>query len=558
MSHTPTLRGAFRTDPRGCQAYSEGAGIYRIIPQAVARPIDLEDVLALVRWAATTGQALVPRGAGSAMGGGNVGDGVMVDLTALDSPAGSVDSARRTVTVGAGVSLGEVDALAAAAGLRLPPDPSSRRWATAGGAIATNAAGPRSLRYGAMRDWVEGATVVTGMGEVLRLARGRSRTSKGANEAAGTVAGTAASGAARLFERHVAPMLREHTELIRARFPRTAKNSSGLALDRWLESGELIDLFIGAEGILGIVTEATFRLDAIPLASASVRVELDDLSRLGAAVEALLATGPSTCELLDRTFLDLVRDFGGGTAPRGEGLLLVEYEGSTRDEVMRRAELGLHSMRDLGLTAAIGDTPESAAELWEVRHAASPILASLPPETRSLQVVEDGCVPVDRLAEYVMLLRNAAASRGMRIVLFGHAGSGHLHANLLVDVTKAGFEGTLAEILAQVSDGVARLGGTLAGEHGDGRLRAPMLGRMYGSEVIELFRAVKQCFDPAGIFNPGVILSSEQTPSALGPLKVGDAATPLMPDVALALRSIERGAGYATLRLSLADDFGAG
>src|SRR5512134_2043132 len=258
MSHTPPLRGTFRTDLRGRQAYSEGAGIYRIVPRAVARPLDTADVIELVRWARHTRQALVPRGAGSAMGGGNVGEGTVVDLTALTEPAGEVDPTHRTMRVGAGVTLGAIDAAALPLGLRLPPDPSSRRWATAGGVFATNAAGPRTLRYGAMRRWVEGATVISGEGETLYLRRGSDAT----------------GSAAQRFHAEVAPALDGAADLIRRRFPRTAKNSSGLALDEWLASRDLIDLFIGSEGILGIVTEVVFRLDPIPPCSASLRVEL--------------------------------------------------------------------------------------------------------------------------------------------------------------------------------------------------------------------------------------------------------------------------------------------
>jgi FAD/FMN-containing dehydrogenase len=537
MSHTPALRGDYRTDQRTRQAYSEGAGIYRIVPAAVACPVDAEDVVELVGWARRHRQSLVPRGAGSAMGGGNVGDGIVVDLSNLTAPAGTLDAARRTITVGAGITLGQVDAVASPLGLRLPPDPSSRRWATAGGAFATNAAGPRSLRYGAMRPWIEAATIITGAGEALHLQRG-------------SVPG---GPAAHRFQGEVQPALERGADLISGRFPRTAKNSSGLALDAWLASRDLIDLFIGSEGILGIVTEVVFRLDRIPPSSASIRIELQSLEHLGATVQALLGTQPSTCELLDRTFLDLVRDFGEHGAPPGEGLLLVEYEGETTADVMARVARATALLQQLGLNATVGNTPESAAELWEVRHAASPILASLPPETRSLQVVEDGCVPVDRLADYVMLLRNAALSRGLRIVLFGHAGSGHLHANLLANVTQPGFEQALEEILGEVSAGVARLGGTLSGEHGDGRLRAPLLEGIYGTEVLDLFRAVKHCFDPDGILNPGVILPTSAAQVPLGHLKVGSNADALEPDVAAALRAIERNAGYATARLALAD-----
>ena len=219
MPSAPALRGPFRTDLRARAAYSEGAGVYRIVPAAVALPADEADLVELLEWAvgsrqsAGSRQPLVLRGAGSAMGGGNVGEGVLVDLTAMAERQLTIDAAARTAVTSAGVTLGEIEQAAAPSGLRLPPDPSSARWATVGGVFSTNASGPRTLRYGSVRRWVEGATIITAGGERLALRRG---------EPAGDSATT------RRFEAEVAPRIRAEAAMIRARFPRTRKNSSKL------------------------------------------------------------------------------------------------------------------------------------------------------------------------------------------------------------------------------------------------------------------------------------------------------------------------------------------
>jgi hypothetical protein len=135
-------------------------------------------------------------------------------------------------------------------------------------------------------------------------------------------------------------------------------------------------------------------------------------------------------------------------------------------------------------------------------------------------------------------------------VMFGHAGDGHLHVNLLPDVNAAGWESAVAGLLDEVTAAVAALGGTTSGEHGDGRLRASALSRMYGPEVVALFRRVKEAFDPGGVFNPGVILPDEHPP--ISRLKVGSGAAPLPADIEQALRDIEVGGGYARCRLDLA------
>src|SRR6185437_6846383 len=150
MPPEPRTRCPFRTDERARAAYAEAAGIYRIIPRAVSVPTDIDDLVALVRWAARERVPLVPRGAGSAMGGGNVGDGVIVDLTRMAGPTVEVRANERRALMRAGSSLGELEARAAPVGLRLPPDPSSWRWATAGGVVSTNASGDRSVRYGSI------------------------------------------------------------------------------------------------------------------------------------------------------------------------------------------------------------------------------------------------------------------------------------------------------------------------------------------------------------------------------------------------------------------------
>src|ERR687892_743141 len=172
MLPLPRIRGAFRTDERARAAYAEGAGIYRILPAAVCRPADRQDLLSLVQWATAHRMPLVPRGAGSAMGGGNVGEGVIVDLTGLTRRL-EIRPAERTAVTSANITLAELNTAADPHRLRLPPDPSSGRFATLGGMVSTNASGARTVRYGSVRRWVVGLEMVTAAGEVLELRRGR-------------------------------------------------------------------------------------------------------------------------------------------------------------------------------------------------------------------------------------------------------------------------------------------------------------------------------------------------------------------------------------------------
>jgi FAD/FMN-containing dehydrogenase len=544
MLPPPAIRGIYRTDLRARAAYAEGAGIYRILPQAVCLPADVEDLKTLICWAGDHRVPLIPRGAGSAMGGGNVGDGIVVDLGSLEGRRLEVDVAERRAIASAGVTLAQLNGAAATHGLRLPPDPSSGQWATLGGMVSTNAAGARSVRYGSVRRWVDALTLMTADGETVTVRRGDHGS------------GNSRSAVLARFERDAAPAIRAAAQVVAARFPRTRKNSSGYALDAYLASGDVLDLVIGAEGTLGIVTQIEWRLDPRPACRAGIRLALGSLDDLAPLVESLSRLQPSAVELLDRSFLDLVGTdtlAGAGLRfPAAEAVLLIELERDDAPSLRNAVEDATARARPLASSVDAAYSAAAAERLWAIRHAASPILAALPESQRSLQVIEDACVPVHRMGEYIRAVRRLAAQRGVPVVMFGHAGDGHIHVNLLPDVTRSGWETGVTGLMEDVTEVVIHLGGTPSGEHGDGRLRATLLDRVYGPEIVELFRLVKQSFDPLGIFNPGVILPAGDSP--ISRLKVGSGAAAIPDDVERSLREIERTGGYARPRLELANE----
>lgn len=534
-----------RSDLRARAAYSEGAGIYRIVPRAVAAPDTTDQLRTLVRWASHNGIPLVPRGAGSGMPGGNVGTGVVVDLTRLDG-APLVVTTEGRAHAGAAVTWAAVEAAARANRLRILPDPSSGDWATVGGMIATNAAGPRSLRYGPVRQWVDAVTLVTADGELTELRRGH-RPDLGIS-------------AVRRFHERVHEQLRAEYGLVRERFGRgVRKNTSGYALDAYLETGDLLDLVIGSEGTLGIVTGVDWRLDPVPAAWRGLRVALRTRDDLPALLTALLPTGPVAVELLDATFLQFVADHAGSGVVDDDtalaaALLLVEFEGPDADTV--DAALAEATAAVLALSPAVQTamSPADHERLWAIRHAASPLMARLGNGRRSMQVIEDACLPLPMLGEYLALVEDASRRHAIPSVAFGHAGDGNVHVNLLPDLARAGWEHEVRAIYYEISEAVLRLGGVLSGEHGDGRLRAPWLEATYGPMVMMLFREVKAAFDPAGILNPGVKLPDGSTPISM--LKAGSGAVELPQDIALALRQIEQAGDYGRWRMELAEGDG--
>ena len=517
---------ALLTDPRIRAAYSEGAGIYRIIPVGAAVVRGVEELQQLVRWAAESRTPLVPRGSGSGLAGGSVGSGVIVDLSQGFHWL-APNWTKRTLWAGASVTWAQVNEAARPFGLRLPPDPSSGAFATSGGMVATNAAGPRSVRCGSVRNWVEAVEVVEQDGATRRVERG--------------VHGTA--------RWHLEPAA---AELVRQRFPRTRKSSTGYALDRYAETADELDLLIGAEGTLAIVTAVEWRLEPIPPDVAGAVLGFASLEALAAAVPYLVALNPSAVELLDRTFLSLVREAGTDLPPDLAGVLLVEFERDTAAAAHGVVGDAVRGLKDY--TAHVETAVDRAGleRLWAVRRLASPALARLPETQRSLQVVEDACVPLERLAAYIDGIRAAADRQRIPVAVFGHAGDGHVHVNALPDTTRLGWKDALAALYAAATDLLLELGGVPSGEHGVGRLRAGVLERFYGSEVMALFRELKQAYDPLGVFNPGVILPATDW-APLANLKVGPDATPIPDDIAHRLRALEQGAGWATPKTELAN-----
>ena len=530
------FRGDFRIDAEARAVYSEAAGIARVMPHAVAVPADADDVAALVRWAARERAPLIPRGSGSSMAGGAIGDGVVVDLSRL-AWMEPVDAERRSVRCGPGVVRNQLNAAARAAGLRLPVDPSSGAFCTVGGMASTNAAGARTLRYGAMRAWVNALDCVFADGSRAWVRRG-----KPAPDVAPV----------RRFL-HEASALAEAERRAPSRHAEVRKESSGYGVAAWAESGDLVDLLVGSEGTLALFVGLELRLAPLLPATASV---LGSFASLEAAVDGAgraRAAGASACELLDRTFLDVARS-GGAVVPvpdDAEAVLLAEVEGRDIAECgvhARMLEVGFRAAGATRVVLALDEATEHA--MWELRHAASPILSRLDPSLKSMQFIEDGCVPPERLADYVRGVRAALDRQGIRGVIFGHAGDAHVHVNPLVNVAEPGWHARVVALLDDVAVLTARLGGTLSGEHGDGRLRAPLLPRVWSGEALAHFSAVKRAFDPEVLLNPGTKLANPGE-SAVGDVKYDPSLPPLPEAARRALAIVERDRAYATARLEL-------
>ena len=542
MKPPPDFRGVFRTDAAARAVYAEAAGIQQAVPVAVAVPRDAEDVQALLSWARRAGVPLIPRGSGSSMAGGAIGDGVIVDLSRL-SAIGEPDVQRGSIIVGPGAIRAEVDRRARRHGLRFPVDPSSGAFCTIGGMTATNAAGARSLRFGSTRSWVRALDCVFDDGARAEVRRGHPPPYHVA--------------AVARFQGSVAPSLRSSGPAAPRR-PAVCKNSSGYAVDAYVRSGELADLLVGSEGTLALFVGIELDLSELPGAAAGVLGAFATLERAAASAVRARELGAAACELLDRTFLDVAATGGRplSVPAATEAVLLAEVEAADADEAGRAARRLARAFHAEGASAvSLALDVEAETELWDLRHAASPSLARLDPALKSMQFIEDGAVPLDRLAEYLRGVREILARHQIRGVIFGHAADAHIHVNPLIDVARPDWRASVRAILDEVTELVAKLGGTPSGEHGDGRLRTPLLDRVWMDDARDEFRLVKHSFDPTGILNPGVKVPFHGGCAPLDTAVKYDPALPPLPAAARrALDRVERERAYADFRLGLLEE----
>jgi len=504
------IEGEVLFDDLSRTLYSTAACIYQVRPLGAVVPRHEGDILALLDYARRHGIPLTARGGGSGLAGQTLGRGIIVDLSKHFRRIGAAEPGARTVRVQPGVVQARLNRSLARSGMQFAPDPSSSAWCTLGGMIANNAGGSHTVRYGATRDNVVSVRVALASGVVIETEPLTRADLAGAGEGAvGSEAARAqvrlATGLARIADRG--------RDVIAARQPATKRNSSGYALREAVNGTvDLARVLTGSEGTLGIVLEATLRLVPLAKNKATALVLFDDLEKAGAGVVEILRADPAAVELLDRIFVEVIREgdpsIGASLPSDTEAILIVELDGDDPAEVRSRLEsLDRALVGRLRLATEVRKTtrPEEMARIWAIRKAASPILSRREGRLRNTRFIEDAAVLPERMAEFVRELRALLRRRGLQAAIFGHAGDCNLHCNPLMNPKDPRDLALMEEIAAEFVDLVIGLGGSLSGEHGDGRLRTPFLRQAYGP-LTDLFREVKGLFDPQGILNPGIIV----------------------------------------------------
>ena len=509
------VEGEVMSDPTTRMLYATDASIYQEMPLGVVRPRHAADCAAVVRFAGARGIPLIPRAAGTSLSGQCVGAGLVVDMSRHMNRVLDINPAARTVTVEPGVILDDLNDLLAPHGLIFGPETSTSNRCNLGGMVGNNSCGTHSIIWGTTRDHTLELDAILSDGSLVTVG------ALGADELAAKRAQTDLEGE---LYRATCDLIDERRDLILEKFPKPdiLRRNTGYALDvmangqPWNPEGpafNLCRLLCGSEGTLALTTRIKLNLVPLPRHELIVCVHFESVVAAMHGTNRAILHGPSAVELIDDRILEPTRDNLEQSRNRfwvqGDpvAILAIELYDDDEDEIERRAHALIADLRDhkLGYAFPILRPPD-IGRVWALRKAGLGLLMGIPGDVKAVTVIEDTAVAVPDLPAYVERMQALMARYDTRCVYYAHASVGELHLrpelNLKTPEGLAAFKG----IASDTADLVREFGGSLSGEHGDGRVRAPFIPRMLGPQVYEFLRTVKAAFDPAGIFNPGKIV----------------------------------------------------
>ncbi|MBK5480830.1 FAD-binding protein [Peribacillus sp. TH16] len=429
-------------------SYSFDASFGTYLPDLVIQTKSTEELVSLVKFANREKIPLYPRGQSTSLSGGPlpVKGGIVLDLSVMNDIL-EIHEEDLVAVVSPGVLTSNIHKAAEQKGFMYPPDPSSSHVSTIGGNLAENSGGPRGLKYGVTKDYVIGLEVITPEGELIK---------------------TGGS---------------------------TVKNVTGY---------DLTKLIVGSEGTLGIITKAVLRLIPKPKATATIMVIFDSLVDAGSAISIILSAGifPSKMELMDQASIVAVEQFEPlGLPVDAAALILIEMDGhplALQEEVAQASKL----CRAVGAREVrIPKDKVEEAELWRARKLVSPAIVRIKPT----KISEDATVPRSKIPEMCERLQRIRDKYGVHLVVFGHAGDGNLHPNIICDKTDKEEMSRVELAVADIFMTAIELGGTLSGEHGIGMMKAPFMEMELGAAGLDIMKRIKEVWDPNNIMNPGKI-----------------------------------------------------
>lgn len=480
----------FSIDDTDRAAYSSDASLFRLVPAAIVFPHDEGEVARALSVARRLGVPITSRGAGTSIAGNAIGRGIVLDFSLHMNAVLDLDPDEQAAWVQSGCVHAHLQKQAKPHGLRFGPDPSTHTRCTIGGMIGNNACGPRALGYGRTGDNILALKIMLIDGTVVIL-----------DDA------DASTTFPRLHE-----LVAQNLGTIRTNFGTFSRQVSGYGLEALLpENGfDVRRAFAGTEGTWGVILAAKMRLVKDPSFTSAVVLGYADM--VAAAHDApLLKDFPvAACEGLDSRMLDRVIDTKGAEAvpplPEGAGWLVVELTGE--DEAALETETQRLISESTSRDSAVLDA-RAAAEVWAIRADGAGLVSRTPDGRDAHAGWEDSAVPVDHLGDYLHDLMELLEEHGLWAIPYGHFGDGCLHMRVDFPLEDPNGGQVMRDFMVAATKLVARYGGSVSGEHGDGRARSELLRLMYTPAALDLFSQVKRLFDPQHLLNPGVIVDPD-------------------------------------------------
>jgi len=504
------LLGEVMTSADARRYFATDASILGLVPSLVVYPRGENDIRKTARfaWQLAERGRIVPitaRGSGTDLGGAALGEGIVLAFPAHMNRIVELDPKNGVVVVEPGLNYGRLQQTLHTHERFLPPYPASYEYSTIGGAVANNAAGDKSIKYGSTRAYVKSLRVVLANGEVIetyRLGKRELNKKLGLQTFEGEI------------YRTLDALLEDNKQLVEKIDLQLTKNTAGYHLSdikRKDGSFDLTPLFVGSQGTLGIISEITMETEIYTPTKELFLAEFESIEQVGKAIAELRDNDnlPSSIELVDGQLLELVDRLnpnqlkGIVNKPYPAAVLLVEFddEGRTQKRLVKRAE---NILKDFATHYERESDPIAQTRLWKVREAAASVIGHSEGPLKAVPIIEDAVVPVGKLDEYTSGLYKLFAALQLQVALWGHAGDGNLHVQPFLDLSQVGGRQKAFRLMDEYYKFVLSLGGSTSGENNDGRLRAPYLPQVYGTNAYLLFQKVKQIFDPYNILNPGV------------------------------------------------------
>ena len=493
--------------------FSTDASVFEVKPSLIVYPRTTNDIRKVARFSwqlAEKGHVLpiTARGSGTDLTGAAIGKGIIMAFPAHLNKFLELDTKQRLVRIQPGVNFQSLQETLHTHGLFLPPYPASFQYSTVGGAIANNTAGEKSLKYGSMRRWVEKLEVVLANGEVIQTGR-ISKKDLSKKKGLPTLEGE--------IYRAVDGIVSENIELLDAQDDKLNVSKSSVGYDLVSVkhrdgSFDLTPLFVGSQGTLGIITEAIIKVAPYSPHSDLIVAGFNDIDSALQAVEIVRTLNPDTLEMVDSNLLSFAMKHQGTVlppelAPEGETPAMVLFISS--DDISDRARSKLtkriqKSLKPLTASILVSTDPDEQEKLWSLRHAAAAVTNYDQGGKAALPIIEDGIVPAVAFNQFIAEVYQLFETHHLEVALWGHAGDANLHMQPLLDLKKLGDRQKVFKLMDEYYKLVLKLGGSIAAEHNDGRLRAPFVAAQVGEEIHALYEQLKTACDPHGTLNPGV------------------------------------------------------